>query len=767
MTREIVSQIGGRSRQWQVPVFVAGVAALALVGFARPMWHISDSQRLDRLLSEAREALGDSPPNIKKAQESVETALHRAEQFPARMAEAQYLAGEVSSRLADRSAPSESAPLWAKARLHLEEAAQGEVPEKDHARFLYELGRARFHTNAPAPQVIDCLVPTVESVADDRAEGYRMLTDSYLRLTPPNLQAALDVNKKQLDLPQIDEKLLAPARLLRGKLFLQLHQPSEARKVLARIDKSTPGIYAAARSLRAQTCQQEKLFQEAAQLWEEALNDSTRTQPNSPDQIHYSLGDCYGQLGRSADAVANWEKAVQDGGEGAQAAMLRLGEMKLAKQDLAGAQESFEKALSGIKAPGEYHNSLLGLKEAQRVIEKACKSFRVQGDYERSLKMADLYRKLALPEAAQGLIGEAADEWAQHLDLDPKKKPQALKVHREAAAAYEKAAGLARTPADQAKWLWLSGDRFRKAQDLDQAVAMFRAYLRVEVSPESRGQGWLALGTAYQEQQKDEEARAAFFKCIECPGVYALRARYRLAKMHIDEGKLDDADLELKQNLKLLELYPDPEAHEITLFMLADLYYHRGNFRFATMRYQEALDQYPNNPATITARWRLAECYRKLAQQETSRPSYPNVNMFHLWMQMAKANYEKLVDDLTGLQARGLLKLHDEKILHQAEFMVAECCFELEQFAEAARIYDILADRERYRVDGLTALKQSYRCYMALHEPEKARGALDRLRETLRVLDDNLFKGQPDDMNRKAWLKWLEWAEKQLKPDYR
>src|SRR6266849_4187975 len=304
MTREIVSQSGGRSRQWQVPVFVAGVAALALVGFARPMWHISDSQRLDRLLSEAREALGDSPPNIKKAQESVETALHRAEQFPARMAEAQYLAGEVSSRLADRSAPSESAPLWAKARLHLEEAAQGEVPEKDHARFLYELGRARFHTNAPAPQVIDCLVPTVESVADDRAEGYRMLTDSYLRLTPPNLQAALDVNKKQLDLPQIDEKLLAPARLLRGKLFLQLHQPGEARKVLARINATTPGIYAEARLLRAESCQQEKLYEEAIRLWEEISADTGQARPAPMDRVHCSLGECYQQLNRPADAIA-------------------------------------------------------------------------------------------------------------------------------------------------------------------------------------------------------------------------------------------------------------------------------------------------------------------------------------------------------------------------------------------------------------------------------------------------------------------------------
>src|SRR5260370_38588604 len=322
MTREIVSQIGGRSRQWQAPVFVAGVAALALVGFARPMWHISDSQKLDRLLSEAREALGDSPPNLKKAQESVETALHRAEQFPARMAEAQYLAGEVSSRLADRSVPSESAPLWAKARLHLEEAAKGEVPDKDRSRFLYELGRARFHTNAPAPQVIDCLVPTVESVADDRAEGYRMLTDSYLRLTPPNLQAALDVNKKQLDLPLIDEKLLAPARLLRGKLFLQLHQPSEALKVLARIDKTTPGSYAEARQLRAQSCQQDKLYPEAARLWEEILNDPGQVRPTSLDQVHYSLGECYDRLERQADSVANWEKAGQEGGQGAQASSM-------------------------------------------------------------------------------------------------------------------------------------------------------------------------------------------------------------------------------------------------------------------------------------------------------------------------------------------------------------------------------------------------------------------------------------------------------------
>jgi tetratricopeptide (TPR) repeat protein len=760
MSTELADQVTRRSSQWQVPVFLVGIAALAFVGFGRSLWHISDYQRLDGELSAARDALKESPPDLKKALELTEFALNRAQQFPERLGEAHYLAGSAYCRLAVQSSPKEAEPIWQKARFHLEEAAKGTVPKNDDARFHYDLGKARFHTGAPAQEVIDCLADIVDSVADDRAEGYRMLTESYVRLS--NLQAALDANKKQLDLPQIDERLLAPARLRRGQLFLQLHQPAEARKVLARIDKTTPAIYAEARWLRAKSCQEDKLYEEAARLWEEILNDTARSHPGPADHAHCSLGECYYRLDRQADAVSNWEKAVREGGEGAQAATMRLAETKLAKRDLAEAETGFQKALDGVKVPTDYHNSLLDLREAQRLIEQACKTFRLQGDYERSLKMADLYRKLAPPEAAQGLIGDAADEWAKHLDQDPKTKANAVKVYREAGVAYEKAAGLARSPADQAKWLWLSADRYRKAQDSDQAVALLRAFLRVETSTDRRGEGWLALGTVYQELHQDEDARAAFFKCIECPGIFALRARYRLAKMHIDEGKLDEAELELKQNLELLVRTHDLEAHEITLFMLADLYYRRDNFRFAALRYQEALDQYPNNPATITVRWRLAECYRKLAQQESNRQNpYQSVDRFRLWMQMAKANYEKLVDDLTGLEARGLLKVDGQKILHKAEFMVADCCFDLEQFEEAARIYDILADRDRYRIDGLTALKQSFRCYLAIHQPEKARESLNRLRETLRQLNDNLFKGQPDEMDRKAWLKWVEWAEKQ------
>jgi tetratricopeptide (TPR) repeat protein len=761
MASKLVEQIQKQPRPspWQVPAFLAGLAALALVSFGRPLWHVTEVEKLDRQLTAARKALHQSPPDLKEALELAEAALNRAQHYPDRLGEAHFLLGSADCRLAEQSPPSEADSIWQQARPHLEEAAKQTVATSDSARLLYDLGKARFHTGAPSQQVIDCLAPTVDRVAEDRSEAYRMLTDAYLHLPVPNLQAALETNKKQLDLPQIDEKLLAPARLLRGKLLLQLHQPGEARKFLARIDNTTPGVYAEARLLRARSCQQDKLYEEAAKLWEEMLKDSDQARQASLDRIHYSLGECYQQLNRPGEATTAWEKAAQEGGEGAQAATFRLAESKLAKQDAAGAEAAFEKALAGEKSPGDYHNSLLDASEAQRLIQQACKTYRVLGDYERSLKMADLYRKLAPPEAAQGLIGEADDEWAKHLGNEPLPK---IKVLREAAAAYEKAAGLARTTTDQAKWLWLSADRYRQAQDPHQELAMLQAFLRVEAAPERRGEGWLAIGKIRLALNRDEEARNAFLKCIEYPGTSAFRARYHLSKMHLDEGKYDEAEAELKHNLELMTRKPDPEAHEKSLFLLADLYYTRGNFRLAALRYQEALDQYPSNPATITVRWRLADCYRKLAQQEFNRQSaFQNVNMSRQWMQMAKANYEKLVDDLTGLKARALLKLDGEKIMHQAEFMVAECAFDLEQFAEAARLFDVLADHDRYRVAGLTALKQLTRCYWALHQPEKAQEALRRLRATLEVLDENLFAGQPDEMSRKGWIRWLDWAEKQ------
>ena len=43
-------------------------------------------------------------------------------------------------------------------------------------------------------------------------EGYTVLTQAYLQLDKPDLEAALDANLRLRNLPQANEETLAPAR---------------------------------------------------------------------------------------------------------------------------------------------------------------------------------------------------------------------------------------------------------------------------------------------------------------------------------------------------------------------------------------------------------------------------------------------------------------------------------------------------------------------------------------------------------------------------
>src|SRR5207244_10854401 len=148
MASELAEQVQKppRSKQWHVPVFLAGMAALAIVWFARPLWHVTEEQKLDRQLAAARKALHQSPPDLKEALELAEAALGRCQQHPDRQGEAHLLVGSAYCRLAEQSPPSEADPIWRQARLNLEEAAKQTVSNADGFRLLYDLGKARSHT---------------------------------------------------------------------------------------------------------------------------------------------------------------------------------------------------------------------------------------------------------------------------------------------------------------------------------------------------------------------------------------------------------------------------------------------------------------------------------------------------------------------------------------------------------------------------------------------------------------------------------------------
>ena len=109
-----------------------------------------------------------------------------------------------------------------------------------------------------------------------------MLTEANLRLPVPDVEAALAANEKFLALPMDQEKVLAPARLVRAELLLRLQRRDEARVVLANINPTAPpAVYARARGMRATLCQQDELWSEAQKLWEEILQESPYAAPGA------------------------------------------------------------------------------------------------------------------------------------------------------------------------------------------------------------------------------------------------------------------------------------------------------------------------------------------------------------------------------------------------------------------------------------------------------------------------------------------------------
>src|SRR5262249_41995203 len=152
-----------------------------------------------------------------------EDVLARSEMFSRRTGEAQFLLGTIRLRQASAAAAPHTVEAWQKARFHFQEAEQLGVPDEDKPKLCQRLGITLHFTGVEPQRVLDYLRQFPEA-ADDLATYYSALTQTYLRLPVPDVRAALNANQKLLALPTADDAILAPARLLRGELLLQVKE---------------------------------------------------------------------------------------------------------------------------------------------------------------------------------------------------------------------------------------------------------------------------------------------------------------------------------------------------------------------------------------------------------------------------------------------------------------------------------------------------------------------------------------------------------------
>lgn len=750
-------------RLWQVPVFMMGLAVLGSVWLCRPLWRLNAAEQIGREVVELRRLVEQENGDPARTLALGEKLLKKSNRFPDSAAAVHFLLG---SFLLKQAEPSNG--FLPRALTNLEAANAAGVAQTDLPKLLYRLGTARYQTGKAPQSVIDCLAPSV-GAADEPALGYEMLAESYLKLKQPDLTAALAANKKRLALPTLNDELLAPARLLHGDLLLRLDRSAEARDVLSRIgDKSPEKIRKRARFLLAQSCQEEERWAEAAKLWETLLSAGA-PYPEKPGRILCYLGICQRQLGNNEKASQAWEKALNDEGEAGQAAAFALAEIRLFDKTPEAAFAHYERALRDVVDAAGYRNSLVELKEARRLVERGIDRFRQTEAYDKAFELAHLYEKIAAEGTAQLRLAEVADAWAEH-QLALGEVAEAQKHYRQAGEAYQ-ALALATKQADQqALYLRQSAERFAQADEFTLALEVMKSLLEVETDPERLGAGWFTTAGIYLALKQDEAALAAYRKCIEFPGVNALRARYRLALHDIDMGNYDDAQEALKQNLELLRLQSDAETHEKSLFTLAELLYRRGDYRRASDRLQEALDHYPGNAEAFKARWHLAESYRRLAEFETRQLSSPQLapdvrlhhrEQYRKWLNMALANYQKLAYDLAAHKSNNALTPEQETVLRQADFAIGECQINLGQYTDAVRLYEILAARYHHQVEHLLALRQVWRCYWIQREPDRARAVVKKVGSVLNQMGDGAFTNHPSKQTRQEWKDWIDWAQKQ------
>jgi tetratricopeptide (TPR) repeat protein len=751
---------------WQVPVFLLGCAALVAAWLVRPLLSEQASRRLERDLASARQILSRPDGNIEQALTLTQRAVESSKELLAYAGEAAFLAGSAHIRIAEKADSVRAQESWAQARECLEQAELHGVPVEDQNALIYRLAKVGFHTGATLSIVIARFEESIPKY-DNRAEGYALLTQAYLRLPKPDLNKAIEANLKLRQVPDADETALANAKLLAGELLLRMGKPDEARKSLEKIgDQGSPTFLVKAKLLQARAYQEEKKWDEAARLYEAVLAKSKPLVPD-PGQVYYNLGLCYRQQDQPHEAANKWQEALtlSRGPEGLAAAIL-LAEQRLNDAALEPAAEVLARAVLSINSSADWKNPLVDANRAREVFEKALSAYRQSSRHDLAMKTIDAYARLAPAVRILGLRSEVAAEWARIKNEAPmasaETREQAKQLYR---LAGESCAKLAELPgqslSQQGEYLWTSAQNYLSAGEDALAGARLEEVVKMNLEPVKLGEAWYRLAELYRSTGKKEAAGKAYRKCMEYDTRFAYRARYQLAMTALESGDLDQAEADLVMNRKMLTWDSDPEALAQSLFALGNLLYQRRDYRRSVRYLEDALGRFKDHPDSAKARYQLADSYRLIAAQENqsfllsdsmSEETRAHFQQQHrMWLQKAADEFASLQTFLETPEGKNQLTSDQRK---HVPFIVARCWLYLGEYDKAVDACNKLIERHDGTVEGLDALGLAVLCHAAQKNVDKVKQRLLQIQQ--------LLPKMPDDV-RKQWEEWLAEATKPLK----
>lgn len=791
------------SQLWQVPTFVAGVVAFLCVAANAPFRAESREGPFGIELRSLRQGLRDGRDPAELIVQA-EELLAEVKHHPRCEGELNFLTGSAYYRLADSA--KKQAAAQAKAVDYLERALAIGVPAADVPALHHRLGTLLYRRRENVSRAVELMAQSVAQGADQPGPAYALLVEAYLDQSPPNLDAALAASQKMLELAA-DAESTGQARWLRGDLLVRNEQRVEALKELDRISGAiSPALRVKTRLLQARICAEEGLWLRAATSWKELLANATQV-PGGPGRVLYSYGYC---LTRTAPpnrdlAATVWQQALELNGPTRQAAGLRLGELRLtlSPDEPGPALAAWTAALQSVRSSLDYHNEYVDLATARALLEHGCRHFLERREFGPAQQTAELYKKITAPGVAEERWADAveaeAQEWQAHAtaggETDSALLEKARSQFHRAGVAMEQAA-LVRPEHDQLDLYWRSGQCFLAAKDMAAAAnALERFVTRAKDEPRL-AQAWYALAETQAGLGHKDQARQAYYKCIEFPATpFAARARYQLAVDEMERKNYQHAKEILKQNLTAESPARDRESHEKSIYKMAGLLLQLRAFDEAAWYLKEAARQYPNNAYALTARDRLAECYRALAEETQAkikeleavkldglapeRKAAIDEMKLHQertrrqWLEQAIAVHQSLADELKERAAKRPLTNEEGVLRRKALFGIADRQFDMDNFTQALQLYERLQQDYSKQVESLFACYGVWRCAgVMMQSPEQMRFAREAAHNAVKTAradleamppDSEIFRGN-NVWTRAQWLSWLDFVEARLGP---
>ncbi len=757
-----------RKNYWQLPVFLAGVAAAAGSYAAFPPPPEDGSERFRRDLVAIRPLLSKQAPDIATLNQLTSRISTAADRSPDQGNLAHFLAGCGHVALAEHGPTEAAQEEWAAAVRNFAKVEPDKlVDPADRQRLAFRQAKAVAATGGGDPRALFAILEKPPVGEDDGGERPRLLAEVCQKLNPPDLKRA----KKELGTYLKGPTRLPPPTVARLKLSLAnlhvaLNEPTEARTWIRDLPAASADVLAASKVLLARLAAAENNWAEAVKLFEVA-QATPGVPPEQLAAIRYQTGVGLLQLKNPTAAKAYFEQCLKQAGPVATAAAVRLAEIAVRDPEGKGKRgkvvDLLEIAVRDRKAGTDLGTALVPPTEMQAIFEEVIQVCVVESGFPDAIRAVTAYGKVAIAGRDRERRAEVNSAWAGTFPPTPEGSTKAAAKWREAGSDYLALAPQHPTATGKADLYRRAADCFRKAADFPAALAAIEPVTTLSgIPPESVAAAWLEQGEILLAAQQFPEAEESLKKSIALTGPAASTARVKLALVHVENGKAklrtamtqqarDEAKQRLELGSQLLtqvanRTTDDPaerDSQQQALFELGKLHLHQQNFPEAEARFRQLIQVNPAGVLANQTRLYLGSALLLLARGDNQGARPP-------------ADAERKLTEAQKL-FEALAEVNDPFLRAQADIRLANTTLLLKKYDDMPALCDKLAERYRGKVEELIVLSMLYTANRFAERPADAARTLARMEEVYGKLTDADFPGGAEEYTREYWKKqWFD-----------